>query len=182
MLKATLTFFLLPILICQTFAQAYVPLLDNPSWLIEVSNFGGSQKTRIAPGIDVVIGSITYKKFIDPFTSTDVFLREDISSRRVYRRTTGQDELLYDFGMQINQNFTLSNGFTYKLQSITDVNVIGGIRRKFTLVNPLAAALVWIEGVGGNQHPLKPVHELPSDPALTLLCSAQGSIQFIILH
>ncbi len=154
-------------------SQTYVPFLNNSSWNITVANFGGQYNLIINQGTDVVIGSFTYKKFIEPYYQNDVYIREDVTTKRVYKLVNGFDQLLYDFSLQVSNTITLSNGLTYTVTSITDVNVSGGTRRKFNLYN-FAGGETWIEGVGSNNHPLIPHYELPSDPYIYLTCSAQN--------
>ena len=155
-------------------------MLNNSTWNIVSANFGGSQNLIINPGIDVVIGSNTYKKYIDPTTDSEVFLREDISAKKVYRRINGNDQLLYDFSLQVSNTITLSDGNIYTVQSISDINVNGGTRRRFSLIHFIGTFVVnsetWIEGVGSNRNPLKPAFEMPSDPYIYLTCSAQNGL------
>lgn len=159
----------------SAFSQAYIPMLNNSSWNIVSANFGGGQNLMINPGTDVVIGSYTYKKFFDPTTGADVFLREDVASRKVYRNVGGNDQLLYDFSLQVSNTITLGNGSVYTVLSITDVPVNGGTRRRFFLDNGWYSEN-WIEGVGSSQHPFRPSYEMPSDPYIYLTCSAQNGV------
>lgn len=156
-------------------SQAYIPMLNNSSWNIKIANFGGSQNLIINSGVDVTIGSFVYKKITDPYFSTDVYLREDIATRKVYRRINNSDQLLYDFSLQTSNFITLANGITYQA-TVSTVNVNGGTRKKISLYNFIAPSETWIEGVGSSQHPLKPTYELPSDPYIYLTCSAQNGI------
>lgn len=173
--KLLFTFLIFNFLVESSFSQTYIPMLNNSTWNIVIANFGGSQNAIINPGIDVIIGSYTYKKFIDPTTSTDVFIREDINTKRVYRYINGADRILYDFSLQVSNSIILGNGYTYTVNSITNIDVNGGTRRKFTLTNGFFNE-TWIEGVGSNSHPLKPSYELPSDPYIYLTCSAQNGM------
>ncbi|HWR94832.1 MAG TPA: T9SS type A sorting domain-containing protein [Flavobacterium sp.] len=176
--KLLFTIILLTLLLENLFSQTYIPMLNNSSWNIESATFLGSQNFVINPGVDVVIGSYTYKKFIDPTiygANKDVFLREDISTKRVYRNINGVDQLLYDFSLNVSDNIILGNGQNYTVSSITNVNVNGGTRRRIHLDDGFFSE-TWIEGVGSNNHPLKPFYELPSDPYIYLTCSAQNGI------
>lgn len=169
-----ISFFLLTI-IENAFSQSYVPLLNNSAWNIVSANFGGSQNYIINPGVDVVIGSYTYKKFFDPLYNTDIYIREDVSAKKVYRRISNVDQLLFDFSLQVSNTITLANGSTYTVNSISDVNVNGSTRRKFYLDNGFSGE-TWIEGVGNSRHPLKPSYELPTDPYIYLTCSSQNGM------
>ncbi len=173
--KLLFTFVFLTLLVEKSFSQTYIPMLNNSTWNVVSANFGGSQNLVINPGIDIVIGSYTYKKFIDPTTSLNVFLREDISTKKVYRNVGGVDQLLYDFSLQVSNSITLGNGSTYTVISITNVDVNGGTRRRFSLDNGFFSE-TWIEGVGSSQNPFRPSYEMPSDPYIYLTCSAQNGI------
>ncbi len=159
----------------NAFSQAYIPMLNNSSWNIVSANFGGSSNLIINPGTDVVIGGYTYKKFFDPTTNSDTYLREDSAAKKVYRNIGGVDRILYDFSLQVSNTITLGNGSTYTVISITNVPVNGGIRRRFLLDNGFFSEN-WIEGVGSSQHPLRPSYEMPSDPYIYLTCSAQNGV------
>ncbi|MEO4005499.1 T9SS type A sorting domain-containing protein [Flavobacterium sp. CAU 1735] len=159
----------------NAFSQAYIPMLNNSSWNIVSANFGGSSNLIINPGTDVVIGSYTYKKFFDPTTNSDTYLREDVATKKVYRNIGGVDRILYDFSLQVSNTITLGNGSTYTVISITNIPVNGGTRRKFFLDNGFFSEN-WIEGVGSSQHPLRPSYEMPSDPYIYLTCSAQNGV------
>jgi hypothetical protein len=172
--KLLFTLLLLTLFVKNSHAQAYIPMLDS-SWIIRTSSWGGSYDRIINPGIDVVIGSYTYKKFIDPMTNAEVLLREDISTKKVYRRIGSNDQILYDFSLQLSNSITLSNGSTYTVTAITTVNVIGGTRRRISLSNGFFSE-TWIEGVGNRTHPLKPSFEMPSDPSVTVYCSEQNGV------
>jgi hypothetical protein len=182
-MKKNYFYFILSLSILTSFflnAQEYVPLLNNSSWNITTANFGGSTNDIIDSGTDVVIGSYTYKKFTDPtLYSTDNYIREDVANRRVYRYVDGTDELLYDFNLNVSDEIVLGDDKTYTVTSVTDINVINGVRKRIHLVHFIgtfaANSETWIEGVGSSSHPLKPNYELIfSDPHLYLTCSAQN--------
>jgi len=163
-----------------TQAQGYVPMLNNSTWNITVAGFGGAQDFVVNPATDVTIGPSTYKKFFDPIFGTDVYLREDIAAKKVYRRVNNADQLLYDFSLQLNDHIVLADGNDYVVYAITNINVNGGQRRSFYLIHFIGTfagnSETWVEGVGSNRHPLKPQFELLSDPYVYLTCSAQDGV------
>ena len=165
-----------------SFAQPYVPMLNNSTWNLVSSNFGGNQNLILGPGTDAVIGSYAYKKYTDPtIYSTDNYVREDVAAKKVYRNVNGVDQLLYDFSLQVGNHITLSDGRDYTVSSITNVNVNGGQRRMFYLINYIGTfaghSETWIEGVGSSRHPLKPAFEMYlSDPYIFTSCSAQNGV------
>lgn len=180
--KLLFTFFLLTLLVGNAFSQPYVPMLNNSTWNLVSANFGGGQNLLLGPGTDFVIGSYTYKKYADPtIYSTVNYVREDVAAKKVYRNVSGVDQLLYDFSLQVSDHITLSDGRDYTVESITNVNVNGGQRRMFYLINYIGTFAghteTWIEGVGSNRHPLKPAYEMIfSDPYIFTSCSAQNGV------
>ncbi|MES2748127.1 MAG: T9SS type A sorting domain-containing protein [Bacteroidota bacterium] len=155
------------------YSQPYAPFLNNTTWNVTVASFMGTTNYIINPAIDVAIGGFTYKKFADPIFGTDVYVREDVVAKKVYRRVDNADELLYDFSKEVSNTITLPNGNTYTLISISNVTVNGGTRRRFNFDNGFFG-FNWIEGVGSGNHPLKPHYELLSDPYIYVTCSAQN--------
>ena len=164
----------------KTFSQTYYPMLNNSSWNIQISNFTGPEYRWIEQGIDVTIGSFTYKKFIDvDYSQTEIYVREDVANKKIFRRINNSDVLMCDFSLQVGNTIVLGNGNLYSIYSITNINVNGGQRRKFTLTNqtfPFSSTETWIEGVGNRDHPLRPEFELPTDPAYNIRCSYQNNV------
>ncbi|MGL2967164.1 T9SS type A sorting domain-containing protein [Flavobacterium sp. XGLA_31] len=163
----------------KSLAQNYIPMLDNnASWNITVANFGGNTNLIIEPGVNVTIGAYTYKKIHDPFFNTDVYLREDTSTQKVYRMVNNVDQILYDFSLTNGSYITLANGITYQV-TLSNINVIGGTRKQYYLhsSNMFVENEIWIEGIGNNRHPLMPTYEMFfSDPYIYLTCSAQNGV------
>jgi hypothetical protein len=158
------------------FAQ-YHSLLDNPSWVVTIASFGGSNNVVIQPGVDVAIGGVTYKKFIDTaYGNTEVFLREDVAAQKVYRRVNDVDVLLYDFSLTVGNTISLANGLGYNVMSVEDIPAADGTTRKRIYLNNFITSETWIEGVGSPNDPLKPYYELPSDPYLYVQCSFQNGV------
>lgn len=163
------------LIICTTGFSQYHPLLENPSWIVGIANFGGTVNVMINPGTDVVINGVTYKKFIDSaWGNTEVFLREDVAAKKVYRRVNNADVLLYDFNLTVGSTITLANGLGYNVTSVTDIPAADGTTRKRIHLNNFITGETWIEGVGSPNNPLKPYYELPSDPYLYVQCSFQN--------
>lgn len=183
-MKTKLLLTTLVVVLCcgTTFSQTYVPMLNNSTWNLVSANFFGNENLMMGPGTDVVLGPYTYKKYIDPtMYNSDNYVRENVATKKVYRNVNGVDQLLYDFSLQLGNTIVLSDGLTYTVQSITNVNVIGGTRREFFLVNWIGTIAgrteTWIEGVGSPRHPLKRESEMIfSDPYIYTTCSAQNGV------
>jgi Secretion system C-terminal sorting domain len=176
--KLLLKIIFLTFLVQKTFSQTYIPMLNNSSWNVKISSQTGPEYRWIEQGTDVVIGSFTYKKFID-FNTEEIYVREDIITKRVYRRINNSDVLMCDFSLQVGNTIALGNGYLYSVFSISNINVNGGQRRKFTLTsqsNPFLSTESWIEGVGNEHHPIRPIFELPTDPVYNVYCSYQNNV------
>lgn len=164
-MKATLLFIALFITTIAAKAQAYHPLLDNPSWIVYKFNVGAvspSQNLRIAPGVDTDIDGVAYKKFIDPYVAmgdNNVYLREDLAQQKVYQLKNGVERLIYDFSLETGDTFT-QDSFTYAA-TVDNIQVNGETRKKIelqsiVLYNGHDLRQTWIEGIGGTSHPLRP--------------------------
>ncbi len=160
---------------CLNFCYGYFPLLNNTSWEIFIEDFSGNSYITLTPIKDTTIGTFKYVKYIHPVTKLDVLLREDTATKKVYKRTNNIDKLLYDFSLVKGDKIKLDNGNTYTVTSITNINVIGGTRKKIILNSGLLLE-EWIEGVGNERNPLDRFFELFTDPVLSLNCSFNNKI------
>ena len=181
MKKSLLTAILLLITTAYVKAQDYIPFIDNTTWAVAWANFGASGTIFYGPGTDETINGQTYRKVTGvPMTSGLVYIREDVAERKVYRlNNNNQEELLYDFSLEEDDQVTLSNGNTYTVTSRDSVAVMTGRKRvQIHLVHFVGSLAMgsetWIEGVGSREVPLKPSYELVSDPAYSLTCSNTG--------
>lgn len=184
-MKATLYFaaFLLLNSVATVFSQEYHPMLNNSTWLLYdfASHGRPSEERMVEPAEDIVIGSYTYKKYIDQFPSYDinsnllhtVYLREDVDERKVYKIVDGVDMLLYDFNLQDSSTiYQYGNTFTATVDYIT---VNNGDRKRITLKSieeycGEKLTQVWIEGVGSDKHPFYP------DYSMYEVCSSSGGV------
>lgn len=179
MKKTLLTSILLLIVSVTVKAQDYIPMVDNTIWTVRQSGFLGSEELFYGPGTDEIVNGETYRKISGvPMTPGDVYIREDVAERKVYRlNDNSQEELLYDFTLQVDDEIVLSNGNTYTVTSRDSLAVMTGRKRVRLHLVHYAGTLAmgsetWIEGVGSWQVPLKPSYELLSDPAYSLTCSS----------
>ena len=168
----------------NTFSQEYHPLLNNSSWVVnDMVSCCRPSKVKIIPeGTDTIIGAHAYKKFKDPFPQYDsnnnriynIFLREDVTAKKVYKILDGADFLLYDFSMETG-DVILQYGFTFTA-TVDYISVNDGSQRKrITLWTTETACnqhmkQVWIEGVGTTKHPFYPNHNMSN------VCSAGGGL------
>ena len=149
-------------------------MLDNNSWQIGVSDFGGYTTFVIYEGQDEMVDGVLYKKFFDPL-NTVIYLREDIIERKVYRLIGGTEQLLYDFTLEDGDTITLPNGITYNA-NVSQLQVVGGTRKYIILESNFVYGGFWLEGVGCLNYPLMPYYEMWSDPVFSVLCSAQNDV------
>lgn len=171
-------FLILLLVTGKTFSQDYIPVLDNASWIVTAYFFGGSQTIVIFQDGEQTVGPHTYKKFVTGGTSSEFLLREDPAARKVYKLIDNVDILFFDFNLNPSDNITLSNGQNYTVISVSNINVYGGQRRQWYLNNnsPFGFDEVWIEGVGGNEHPVKASYEMIVEEVYLLQCSAQNDV------
>ena len=167
----------------SAFSQEYHPMLRNSTWLLYdwTSHGWPSEERMIEQAEDIVIGSYTYKKYIDQFPSYDnysnllhtVYLREDVAERKVYKIVDGVDLLLYDFNLENGSTiYQYGNTFT---ATVDYAIVNNGNRKRITLKSTEEycgerLTQVWIEGVGSNKHPFYPDYSMYS------VCSASGGM------
>ncbi len=163
------------------FSQEYHPMLNNSAWLLyDWTSWGSPSEERVIErGVNVAIGQHTYQKFLDPFPSYDgyyeliheVYLREDVAERKVYKIVDGVERLLYDFSLE-NSSTIFQYGYTFTA-TVDYVSVNGGSRKKITLTSVEEycgehLTQVWIEGVGSDKHPFYP------DYSMYNVCSSSG--------
>jgi hypothetical protein len=164
-------------------SQEYHPMLNNSTWLLYDWTSHGipSEERMIEQAEDIVIGSYTYKKYIDQFPSYDnysnllhtVYLREDVAERKVFKIVDGVDQLLYDFNLENGSTiYQYGNTFTATVDYIT---INGGNRKRITLKSTEEycgerLTQVWIEGVGSDKHPFYP------DYSMYNVCSSSGGM------
>lgn len=169
---------LLIVLFCiagTSYSQPYIPVLDNASWIIKQYFFGGSQTSTISQNGEQTIGSHTYKNFVNSLTSEQFLLREDVATRKVYKYVNGSEQLLFDFSLNVSDNIFLG-GQSFTVAQISNINVDGGQRRQWYLNNngAFGSDEMWVEGVGGKQHPLKGEYEMIIEQTYLLQCSSQN--------
>ncbi len=152
-------------------AQGYTPLLNTTEWYVMVASFGGPNYFTIQSEGTEMINGISYSKF-----TGDVYLREDVIQKKVYKYENGSEFLLFDFTLQQGDFITLANGALYQVISDTEIPVNGGFRRKLYLarVDNIGYDEQWIEGIGNHEHPLRARFEYPSDPVYYLMCSYEN--------
>ena len=183
--KLLLTAFLFVAFLDNIVAQEYHPMLNDATWILRdhVNCCRLPQTKTIEPAVDEVIGSYTYKKFIDPFASSGntfsyVYLREDEDERRVYNLVNDTEVILYDF--------SLLQGDVYGSFNVdVDYIDINGMNRKRIKLSrhdddhDIDLTQTWIEGVGSPAHPFRPTCNMynalssSGGRSINLVCSFQ---------
>lgn len=154
-------------------AQDYHPFINNSVWTMVGPNIGGTEYFTIGPETDVIIGSVTYKKFIDTFyNNQEVLLREDVENKKVYRLVNNSEVLLYDFSLSAGDPITVGT-LGYTVTSVANIQMADGTTRKKLSLNSFVASETWIEGVGNLKDPLRTGNQLPTNQMLSLRCSFQ---------
>lgn len=153
-----------------SFSQ-YTPTLNENSEWYSYSWFEVSYNETFQITGDSIVNDTIYKKLASfPTGSTPSFyetslVREDIASKRIYRRANGLDFLMYDFSLQTGDTFKIKRpdgGYLHHLvlDSISDtlynttVNFLQtniGNRKVYYFHDTEYAFIdnvVWIEGIG----------------------------------
>lgn len=162
----------------SSYAQDYYPLLNNTTWIATHSvSCCVPNRTRIyTPQQEVTIGGHVYIPYTDPFPQYDpnhdlvttVYLREDLTTKRVYKMIDGVEALLYDFNFQVGDTITqpsysLSDSaiYTWTVILVDQIQTNVGLRKRIKLSSRyLGRSIyqVWIEGIGNTKHPFYPQH------------------------
>ena len=175
----------------NSYSQTYIPLLNNTSWNVRTYHnppLPIPENHFIQQGIPVNFDAVSYLKFDNYLPAfPTVYLREDLRTKKVYRRYNGTDQILYDFSLEDGNLITLGNGSIY-VARVYYVFISGAVRKKIILSiteTNLSDALyydneVWIEGIGSLRHPLVPSYQLQytdnGDNIEGLTCAYQNNI------
>jgi hypothetical protein len=170
--------FLLPyfLLFLNTSAQPYRSMFghDSTNWTVEWANldmFGAKEVLSVRK--DTVIDGLTYKKldYLYPGPSGPCFLREDTTTGKVWFRYLREsihmeeEELAYDFSLNVGDSFNASNmntGYDSSFIGVVD-SVTWKDGRKYIYLNyryyywnpteMLYEPITFIEGIGTNMGP-----------------------------
>jgi hypothetical protein len=166
--------------------NVYHPFPDsNAFWNINYQwydgqNYYSGNYTLVVPGADTVIGAYTYKimRHYPAYTYGSGYalpIRQDIPGKKVYVYT-GQDELLYDFDLQVGDTIPdsyVAYYFQYITVSSIDSVLIGSqYRKQFHLANTNDASCVLIEGVGSNHGMFEPLYYFERNGVLVYHCGS----------
>lgn len=167
--------------------QDYIPLLQPGNfWQVgywegnSICTFVNAHRLNLAG--DSLIDGQSYSKFTRqtvnavnggpfcwPFETspdsyqTDILLREDVASKRVFQRIGEEEHLLYDFSLEVGDMFdALSHGeFLFEVEIIdTYMDEYGGIERRFMIAN-FSGGLQFtlVEGIGSFHGLITPFEE-----------------------
>lgn len=172
----------------QLHAQTYHPLLlDSTVWKVStyITFNNAYQNHTYSLGYDTTINGLSYKKIISSFSNEYIpsFMREDSANRKVYSIINGNDQLTYDFALNLNDSVYLSwvygfpnipipssnNGY-YTVDSISIANTLAGPRKLMRLTDG-SRRLLWMEGVGSIDDYL----DYPKHYCAALDCGSQST-------
>lgn len=199
--------------------QSYIPFVkegkkSESSWINSSTGCSTCQGgDRITIGGDTVINGLTYNKIwsqqvisslpimVPPFTLTPIvgspgLIREDTTEQKVYLyNENGQDQLVYDFGMQVGHVLVNSMGddsiYLAEIQLVTDTSYFGSLypslhqlcsdkpRRLYlfnhhdTLAHPEPIYFI-LEGIGGSTGWFNEFY-IPFEHHLYLSCVNDGT-------
>jgi hypothetical protein len=166
------------------FSQAYVPLLNNSTWLHATLGFEGMMYQYFVMGNDTLIDNKTYsivkvQNYFNQTSNSDAFfLRENSMDRKVYMRFKGAstESLIYDFSLNLGNNLPTDPSFL--LTKIDSVMIQAGKRRRFIfeaagVLTGVIDTVIWVEGVGNLIHPF--ITSAPKQRHSSLLCNTQNN-------
>ena len=158
----------------NSYCQEYHPLLDNSVWIVRrtVSCCEPSYTRTISQKSDTIVAGHTYIGYNDPFVCSHdqsdqpvftVYMREDISEKKIYKLVDGVDTLLYDYNMD-NGDTISQYGYTWTA-TVDEIAVNTGMRKRITLHSieqyyNHTLTQVWIEGIGSSKHPFFPENNM----------------------
>ncbi|HMI07965.1 MAG TPA: T9SS type A sorting domain-containing protein [Flavobacterium sp.] len=179
------------------FSQEYHPLLNNSSWNVRIFHSCCTpipDNHFISEGTPVTFDSVEYLKFDNySYNFPVVYLREDVATKRVYRRINGVDVILYDFSLETGDMITLGNGSVYTA-TVSTIDLNGEPRKQITLnrnqpytpSNVYYDNEIWIEGVGSTRHPLVPgyqvAHSGTGSAVEHLTCAFQNGVNTYTMY
>jgi|GEM_PF-2260646 len=185
MKKALLSLFCLLSLYSR--GQEYIPLLNDNSWYIHFYGFLTDHDAQWTyPVEDVTINDTVYVHYQENYSlnpnlppiENHYYIREDIEEKRVYTRIDGEEQLLYDFSLEIGDEVTtLLDGewlYTFAVVAKDSFAVDTGRKRVRLFLQDTGGYEVWeewIEGIGSRDHPLKNFELLIPDGNYELLCN-----------
>jgi hypothetical protein len=103
--------------------------------------------------------------------SRNVYLREDITTKKVYLLDGDDTRVLYDFNLKKGDLFQFKD-FKFEVYSVEDISLSDGIHKQIKLkcLTKAADLLVWIEGVGATISPLYYKHYASTDVDVKVTC------------
>ncbi len=196
-MKKLITLILFCNLLSCTSAQEYIPLIgENKTWAVGTIGQGWLCEYSENPGRyffrgDTLINGLTYSimyvyhstsitgynpPYCAPFLvdttgyPTDIFIREDIATQRVYRYYDDGDELLFDF--------SLTTGDTLDwivIDTVYTITTPDGINRRYYSMGTFDQVYM-IEGIGGCAGPfLFPMYYFENYHML--MCFKSGALE-----
>jgi hypothetical protein len=103
--------------------------------------------------------------------SRNVYLREDITTRKVYVIDGDETRVLYDFNLKKGDFFQFKD-LKFEVYSEEDISLSDGIHKQIKLkcLTKAADLLVWIEGVGATISPLYYKHYASTEVDVKVTC------------
>jgi hypothetical protein len=201
-MKTTILSIVTLLIVSQSFSQMSYPIpMDSTSeWRLYTSawsggsNYSTSSDFRVFVVGDTTIGNFVYSRLfssgLHSFTDQGIthsmpyenefyaFIRTD--SVRTYAFINGQDELLFDFSLQVGDTLPLAfNNWspTVVIYSVDSVTVAGKILRRFHLYDNLGGlnSTWYVEGIGHEQGLIEPMN-LMFDNGFSFECYAENHV------
>ena len=148
---------------------------------------------------DTIINNSKYRHVIAElngvlYDSSDIFIREDTTSRKVYVKTGVAELILFDFSLEVGDTAPIHSATQQYpvVQSIDTINIGGVLRKKINFMHNNAMdvwfgngtyytqELSWIEGIGSTQGLLFPFFGDVNTFTNALVCFSQNDT--VIYH
>lgn len=174
-------------------SQDYIPMLNDNSWYVNFYAFlaPADDNQWVSPVGDVTFNDTIYTHYQESYSlnpnmpqeQNDYYIREDIDEKRVYTRIYGQEQLLYDFSLEVGDEVsTLVDGewlYTFAVVAKDSFAVDSGRKRVRLFLEDTSewgspVWEEWIEGIGSRDHPLKNFELLMPDANYQVLCNHYG--------
>lgn len=173
MKRLIISLLLLMAIASMTALEARSTIEFGNEWHLYVANVGSN---GIFLGVDkTTVGEYTY--FVDMRNDQYLYRQDD---RKVYRYSvaTQEEDLVLDFGLQVNDVFTHHDGSQWVVESLSDTTVLYygmyGSQLCMHLRNSESSqADTWIEGIGSLHYGINPPEDMAVIDQYHLLSFAQ---------
>lgn len=158
-------------------STAYQPIfIPHTQWNLFVLQYAtGAMLPTVQRTLkDTSMSGIEHQVFSEDALGTksrNIYLREDITAKKVYVLDGDETRLLYDFNLKKGDLFQFKD-LKFEVYSVEDISLADGMRKQIKLkcLNKSADLLTWIEGVGATISPLYYKHYASTEVDVKVTC------------